>query len=143
MLWGFLIQSDPVCCHNIISSWWEKGRYPAECFVGFFPVEILQGLVSGSLGGTLGQPISSPAEQEVMAGPISLPRRAETFGGFDCHQLNASKGKPSIIPLQFTLIAPSSVPSSVTVFMRVFSTQEFLPESCSPGTVSFLSLFLS
>ncbi|XP_051004690.1 A-kinase anchor protein 13 isoform X1 [Acomys russatus] len=55
-------------------------------------VEILQGLVSGSLGGTLGQSASSPVEQEVMAGPISLPRRAETFGGFDCHQMNASKG---------------------------------------------------
>ncbi|XP_055479405.1 A-kinase anchor protein 13 isoform X3 [Psammomys obesus] len=55
-------------------------------------VEILQGLVSGSLGGTLGQSINSPVEQEVMAGPISLPRRAETFGGFDCHQMNASKG---------------------------------------------------
>ncbi|XP_029411539.1 A-kinase anchor protein 13 isoform X2 [Nannospalax galili] len=55
-------------------------------------VEILQGLVSGSLGGTLGQAISSPIEQEVMAGPISLPRRAETFGGFDSHQMNASKG---------------------------------------------------
>ncbi|XP_041510759.1 A-kinase anchor protein 13 isoform X4 [Microtus oregoni] len=55
-------------------------------------VEILQGLVSGSLGGTLGQTISSPVEQEVMAGPVSLPRRAETFGGFDCHQMNASKG---------------------------------------------------
>ncbi|MEJ1270646.1 A kinase (PRKA) anchor protein 13 [Cricetulus griseus] len=55
-------------------------------------VEILQGLVSGSLGGTLGPSISSPVEQEVMAGPISLPRRAETFGGFDCHQMNASKG---------------------------------------------------
>ncbi|XP_038169947.1 A-kinase anchor protein 13 isoform X9 [Arvicola amphibius] len=55
-------------------------------------VEILQGLVSGSLGGTLGQSISSPVEQEVMAGPVSLPRRAETFGGFDCHQMNASKG---------------------------------------------------
>ncbi|XP_028638605.1 A-kinase anchor protein 13-like [Grammomys surdaster] len=54
-------------------------------------VEILQGSVSGSLGGTLGQSISSPVEQEVMAGPISLPRRAETFGGFDCHQMNASK----------------------------------------------------
>jgi hypothetical protein len=64
-------------------------------------VEILQSLVSGSLGGTLGQSISSPVEQEVMAAPISLPRRAETFGGFDCHQMNASKGKPSIIPLQF------------------------------------------
>ncbi|XP_036009415.1 A-kinase anchor protein 13 isoform X3 [Mus musculus] len=55
-------------------------------------VEILQSLVSGSLGGTLGQSISSPVEQEVMAAPISLPRRAETFGGFDCHQMNASKG---------------------------------------------------
>ncbi|XP_040586102.1 A-kinase anchor protein 13 isoform X3 [Mesocricetus auratus] len=55
-------------------------------------VEILQGLVSGSLGGTLGTSISSPVEQEIMAGPISLPRRAETFGGFDCHQMNASKG---------------------------------------------------
>uniref|UniRef100_I3N2H2 A-kinase anchoring protein 13 n=1 Tax=Ictidomys tridecemlineatus TaxID=43179 RepID=I3N2H2_ICTTR len=55
-------------------------------------VEILQGLVSGSLGGILGQAISSPVEQEVMAGPISLPRRAETFGGFDSHQMSASKG---------------------------------------------------
>nr|XP_048290802.1 A-kinase anchor protein 13 isoform X7 [Myodes glareolus] len=55
-------------------------------------VEILQGLVSGSLGGTLGPSISSPVEQEVMAGPVSLPRRAETFGGFDCHQMSASKG---------------------------------------------------
>ncbi|KAM4826369.1 A-kinase anchor protein 13-like isoform 2-T2 [Thomomys bottae] len=55
-------------------------------------VEILQGLVSGSLGGTLGQVPSGPAEQEAMMGPISLPRRAETFGGFDSHQMNASKG---------------------------------------------------
>ncbi|XP_030173302.1 A-kinase anchor protein 13 isoform X1 [Lynx canadensis] len=55
-------------------------------------VEILQGLVSGSLGGTLGQAVSSPVEQEGMVGPVSLPRRAETFGGFDSHQMNASKG---------------------------------------------------
>ncbi|XP_064123159.1 A-kinase anchor protein 13 isoform X3 [Loxodonta africana] len=55
-------------------------------------VEILQGLVSGSLGGTMGPAISSPIEQEGMVGPVSLPRRAETFGGFDCHQMNASKG---------------------------------------------------
>nr|XP_020041370.1 A-kinase anchor protein 13 isoform X6 [Castor canadensis] len=54
-------------------------------------VEILQGLVSGNLGGILGQAISSPVEQEVTAGPVSLPRRAETFGGFDSHQMNASK----------------------------------------------------
>jgi hypothetical protein len=65
------------------------------CFVSFFPVEILQGLVSGNLGGILGQAISSPVEQEVTAGPVSLPRRAETFGGFDSHQMNASKGKRS------------------------------------------------
>ncbi|XP_010830476.1 PREDICTED: A-kinase anchor protein 13 isoform X12 [Bison bison bison] len=55
-------------------------------------VEILQGLVSGSLRGSLGQVVSSPAEQEGMVGPVSLPRRAETFGGFDSHQMNASKG---------------------------------------------------
>ncbi|XP_039101697.1 A-kinase anchor protein 13 isoform X2 [Hyaena hyaena] len=55
-------------------------------------VEILQGLVSGSLGGTLGQAVSSPAEPEGPVGPVSLPRRAETFGGFDSHQMNASKG---------------------------------------------------
>lgn len=61
--------------------------------VSFFPVEILQGLVSGSLGGTLGQAVSSPAEPEGPVGPVSLPRRAETFGGFDSHQMNASKGK--------------------------------------------------
>ncbi|XP_072473696.1 A-kinase anchor protein 13 isoform X5 [Notamacropus eugenii] len=56
-------------------------------------VEMLQGLVSGSLGGTLGQSISSTLEQEGgIVGPVSLPRRAETFGGFDSHQMNASKG---------------------------------------------------
>ncbi|XP_060035348.1 A-kinase anchor protein 13 isoform X4 [Erinaceus europaeus] len=56
-------------------------------------VEILQGLVSGSLGGsTLGQAVSSMLEQEGVVGPVSLPRRAETFGGFDSHQMNASKG---------------------------------------------------
>ncbi|XP_023506430.1 A-kinase anchor protein 13 isoform X23 [Equus caballus] len=55
-------------------------------------VEILQGLVSGSLGGALGQAVSSPVEQEGTVGPVSLPRRAETFGGFDSHQMNASKG---------------------------------------------------
>ncbi|XP_045864493.1 A-kinase anchor protein 13 isoform X2 [Meles meles] len=55
-------------------------------------VEILQGLVSGSLGGALGPAVSSPVEQEGMVGHVSLPRRAETFGGFDSHQMNASKG---------------------------------------------------
>ncbi|XP_045052324.2 A-kinase anchor protein 13 isoform X3 [Desmodus rotundus] len=55
-------------------------------------VEVLQNLVSGGLGGPLGQAVGSPAGQEGAVGPVSLPRRAETFGGFDSHQMNASKG---------------------------------------------------
>ncbi|NXM67290.1 AKP13 protein, partial [Serilophus lunatus] len=56
-------------------------------------VELLQDLVNRSLGTVLGQQVSSSAmEQEGGVGPISLPRRAETFGGFDSHQMNASKG---------------------------------------------------
>ncbi|XP_013367985.1 PREDICTED: A-kinase anchor protein 13 isoform X2 [Chinchilla lanigera] len=55
-------------------------------------VELLQGLVSGSLGGTLAQTVSSSMEQEAVVGPVSLPRRAETFGGFDSHQMNVTKG---------------------------------------------------
>ncbi|XP_072790213.1 A-kinase anchor protein 13 isoform X15 [Taeniopygia guttata] len=57
-------------------------------------VELLQDLVSRSLGTALGQQVSSAAmDQEGGVGPISLPRRAETFGGFDSHQMNASKAK--------------------------------------------------
>ncbi|XP_059714553.1 A-kinase anchor protein 13 isoform X9 [Haemorhous mexicanus] len=57
-------------------------------------VELLQHLVSRSLGTALGQQVSSTAmDQEGGVGPISLPRRAETFGGFDSHQMNASKAK--------------------------------------------------
>ncbi|XP_062357132.1 A-kinase anchor protein 13 [Cinclus cinclus] len=56
-------------------------------------VELLQDLVNRSLGTALGQQLSSTAmDQEGGVGPISLPRRAETFGGFDSHQMNASKG---------------------------------------------------
>ncbi|XP_054025093.1 A-kinase anchor protein 13 isoform X1 [Dryobates pubescens] len=55
-------------------------------------VELLQDLVNRSLGTALGQQVSSTAmEQEGGVGPIFLPRRAETFGGFDSHQMNASK----------------------------------------------------
>uniref|UniRef100_A0A8B9Z6G8 A-kinase anchor protein 13 n=1 Tax=Buteo japonicus TaxID=224669 RepID=A0A8B9Z6G8_9AVES len=55
-------------------------------------VELLQDLVNRSLGTALGQQVSSTAmEPEGGVGPISLPRRAETFGGFDSHQMNASK----------------------------------------------------
>ncbi|XP_017925168.1 A-kinase anchor protein 13 isoform X9 [Manacus vitellinus] len=57
-------------------------------------VELLQDLVNRSLGTALGQQVSSTAmEQEGGVGPVSLPRRAETFGGFDSHQMNASKAK--------------------------------------------------
>lgn len=56
-------------------------------------VELLQGLLSGGLGGTtLAQAVVGTVEQEAMVGPVSLPRRAETFGGFDSHQMNMSKG---------------------------------------------------
>ncbi|XP_063268860.1 A-kinase anchor protein 13 isoform X2 [Prinia subflava] len=57
-------------------------------------VELLQDLVNRSLGTALGQQVSSTAmDQEGGVGPISLPRRAETFGGFDSHQMNASKAE--------------------------------------------------
>ncbi|XP_032906493.1 A-kinase anchor protein 13 isoform X3 [Amblyraja radiata] len=55
-------------------------------------VEILQNLLSQSFGGALGQQAAGTPEQEGAMGHISLPRRAETFGGFDSHQMNAVKG---------------------------------------------------
>ncbi|NXM00827.1 AKP13 protein, partial [Tyrannus savana] len=55
-------------------------------------VELLQDLVNRSLGTALGQQVTSTAMEQEGVGPISLPRRAETFGGFDSHQMNASKG---------------------------------------------------
>ncbi|XP_019333060.1 A-kinase anchor protein 13 isoform X4 [Alligator mississippiensis] len=54
-------------------------------------VELLQSMVSRSLGSALGPQVSSPNSEQEEVGPISLPRRAETFGGFDSHQMNASK----------------------------------------------------
>ncbi|XP_031411194.1 A-kinase anchor protein 13 isoform X2 [Meleagris gallopavo] len=56
-------------------------------------VELLQDLVNRNLGSTLVQQLSSAAiDEEGGVGPVSLPKRAETFGGFDSHQMNASKG---------------------------------------------------
>uniref|UniRef100_A0A8C6X9Q8 A-kinase anchoring protein 13 n=1 Tax=Naja naja TaxID=35670 RepID=A0A8C6X9Q8_NAJNA len=55
-------------------------------------VEQLQGLVSRSLGSAFGQQVTSLASDQESVGPISLPRRAETFGGFDSHQMNVYKG---------------------------------------------------
>lgn len=49
-------------------------------------VETLQALVNGSLGGAM----ASIQEGGAM-GPVCLPRRAETFGGFDSHQMHSSK----------------------------------------------------
>nr|XP_021333392.1 A-kinase anchor protein 13 isoform X1 [Danio rerio] len=51
-------------------------------------VEMLQALVNSSLGGAVGQQVA--CAQGIM-GPVCLPRRAETFGGFDCHQMNTCK----------------------------------------------------
>ncbi|KAM9861395.1 A-kinase anchor protein 13 isoform 2-T2 [Aulostomus maculatus] len=50
-------------------------------------VETLQALVNGSLGGAM-----ASVQEGGGAGPVCLPRRAETFGGFDSHQMHGSKG---------------------------------------------------
>ncbi|XP_062275977.1 LOW QUALITY PROTEIN: A-kinase anchor protein 13 [Scomber scombrus] len=49
-------------------------------------VEALQALVNGSLGGAM-----ASVQEGGGAGPVCLPRRAETFGGFDSHQMHSSK----------------------------------------------------
>ncbi|XP_051947996.1 A-kinase anchor protein 13-like isoform X2 [Xyrauchen texanus] len=51
-------------------------------------VEMLQALVNCSLGGAVGQQVACT---QGTVGPVCLPRRAETFGGFDSHQMNTSK----------------------------------------------------
>ncbi|XP_059382899.1 A-kinase anchor protein 13-like isoform X2 [Carassius carassius] len=51
-------------------------------------VEMLQALVNSILGGAVGQQVAcAPGNM----GPVCLPRRAETFGGFDSHQMNICK----------------------------------------------------
>lgn len=52
-------------------------------------VESLHSLVNSGLGGAGCSVPISPAGGGV--GPVCLPRRAETFGGFDSHQMNISK----------------------------------------------------
>ncbi|XP_070758273.1 A-kinase anchor protein 13 [Enoplosus armatus] len=49
-------------------------------------VETLQALVNGSLGGAM-----ASVQEGGGTGPVCLPRRAETFGGFDSHQMHSSK----------------------------------------------------
>ncbi|XP_055078580.1 A-kinase anchor protein 13-like isoform X4 [Periophthalmus magnuspinnatus] len=52
-------------------------------------VESLHSLVNTGLGGAACNVSMSPVGGSV--GPVCLPRRAETFGGFDSHQMNISK----------------------------------------------------
>ncbi|XP_056427858.1 A-kinase anchor protein 13 isoform X2 [Hyla sarda] len=54
-------------------------------------VETLQVLLNQNLWSSIVQQAPCPADLEAGLGSVSLPRRAETFGGFDSHQLNASK----------------------------------------------------
>ncbi|XP_041650211.1 A-kinase anchor protein 13 isoform X2 [Cheilinus undulatus] len=49
-------------------------------------VETLQALVNGSLGGAM-----ASVQEGGSSGSVCLPRRAETFGGFDSHQMHSSK----------------------------------------------------
>nr|XP_057934775.1 A-kinase anchor protein 13 isoform X3 [Doryrhamphus excisus] len=51
-------------------------------------VETLQALVNGSLGGAMASVQDGGAGA---AGPVCLPRRAETFGGFDSHLMHGGK----------------------------------------------------
>ncbi|XP_049340273.1 A-kinase anchor protein 13 isoform X4 [Astyanax mexicanus] len=55
-------------------------------------VEKLQELVNGSVCGAVGQQVCA-GQESVCVSSVSLPRRAETFGGFDSHQMNSSKTK--------------------------------------------------
>lgn len=39
------------------------------------------------------------------AGPVCLPRRAETFGGFDSHQMHSSKSKCAALNISWCLFS--------------------------------------
>ncbi|XP_053321405.1 A-kinase anchor protein 13 isoform X2 [Spea bombifrons] len=98
-----IFQSLTDCCGNEESSPTASGRMLFRADTEDSPrgepvmksamkeVETLQGLVNKNLWSSVGQPATSPTELEPGVGPVSLPRRAETFGGFDSHQLNVSK----------------------------------------------------
>ena len=88
-----LIYSSPILFFSPQFNFERSGLFNVRVACFLSAVEVLQNLVSGGLGGPLGQAVGSPAGQEGAVGPVSLPRRAETFGGFDSHQMNASKGK--------------------------------------------------
>ncbi|XP_043934305.1 A-kinase anchor protein 13 [Protopterus annectens] len=57
----------------------------------FKEVETLHFLVSRNIGRPLGTQLINNGNQDDSVGPVTLPRRAETFAGFDSHQMHASK----------------------------------------------------
>uniref|UniRef100_A0A4W6G3H1 Si:dkey-172h23.2 n=1 Tax=Lates calcarifer TaxID=8187 RepID=A0A4W6G3H1_LATCA len=76
--------SLPVCL-SLLVRFVEAERYRDHVSVGG-EVETLQALVNGSLGGAM-----ASVQEGGGVGPVCLPRRAETFGGFDSHQMHSSK----------------------------------------------------
>lgn len=63
-------------------------------------------------------------------GPVCLPRRAETFGGFDSHQMHCNKSKSAALP--WSLIAPffivlSSLMVSRTACLKPMTRALFEP----------------
>ncbi|KAJ8417429.1 hypothetical protein AAFF_G00286560 [Aldrovandia affinis] len=54
-------------------------------------VETLQALVSGGLGGAVGQQVGGAVDPAGSAGSVWLPRRPQIFGNFDKNQMDISK----------------------------------------------------
>ena len=65
----------------------ESGNKQDVC-VCVCPVETLHMLVNSGLGGAV-----VASSQDASGAAVCLPRRAETFGGFDSHQMNISKSE--------------------------------------------------
>ncbi|KAJ7999379.1 hypothetical protein DPEC_G00193790 [Dallia pectoralis] len=61
-------------------------------------VETLQALVDGGLTGADGGRPDEPGGEGIDPGPVCLPRRAETFGGFDSHQIHIYKNGAKVEP---------------------------------------------
>lgn len=80
-------------------------------------VETLHALVNSGVGGAgCSVPVGLTGDS---VGPVCLPRRAETFGGFDSHQMNSSKSKTNTFIHIYSLAA--SLPSSPSV-LPLFSS---------------------
>ncbi|GAA6083553.1 cytoplasmic dynein 2 heavy chain 1 isoform X3, partial [Tachysurus ichikawai] len=68
---------------------WKSEGLPSDDLSMENALVILQELVNSSVVGQ--QVCVGQDDSSVCVGSVSLPRRAETFGGFDCHQMNISK----------------------------------------------------